>query len=261
MPGTYSVQSFNDAEESENRIHSDEMAQRLGFEGALVAGVVVFGHMTYLPIKTWGREWLTDNQAEVKFLKPAYDGQLLEISYEQHGSGNETKCHNPSGVLLAPMTDRSGKVEVNPSHKLAPSTSPIVREEISWHNLIVDQPAPAFQWFADRETNDQLCDQLRDDQDIYIGDKVCVHPFWILRQCNAAFSRSFILPAWLHVGSNITFHKPLLVDQDIEVRMVPVKKWQRKGHEFVTLYISFIVDGEVYVEVDHTSIFKIASPE
>lgn len=259
MASTYSVQSFNDAQQSENRIHSDEMAQRFGFEGALVAGVVVFGHMTYLPVKLWGRNWLTNNQAEVKFLKPAYDGQLLDLRYEKHSRINETKCFNPSGVLLAPMSDEQGEVEVNPKHNLAPSTSPIVREEISWDKLIIDQPAPAFQWFADRENNDQLCDQLRDDQEIYIGDNPCVHPFWMLRQCNSAFSRSFILPAWIHVGSKMIFHQPLLVNQDIEVRMVPVKKWERKGHEFVTLYISFMVDDEVYVEVDHTSIFKIAS--
>ena len=52
----YSIQTYNDAEQSENRIHSDEMALRFGFKGALVAGVVVFGHMAYLPVKNGGRD-------------------------------------------------------------------------------------------------------------------------------------------------------------------------------------------------------------
>ena len=37
---------------SENRIHSDEIAQRFGFRGALVAGVQVFGHMSYCLLYT-----------------------------------------------------------------------------------------------------------------------------------------------------------------------------------------------------------------
>lgn len=256
----YSIETFNDARQSENKIHSDEMALRFGFKGALVAGVVVFGHMTYLPIKTGGRDWLTHNQAEVRFLNPAYDGEMLELTLEGNAACSDTKCLNPEGVLLATLTTEQGTTGRDAKRNIPAAGKPVTREEINWENLILDEPAPAYLWHADDESNQKLVKQLRDELDIYQGDEACVHPFWMLRQCNSAFSRSFILPAWLHVGSKIIFHQPLLVGQDIEVRMMPVKKWERKGHEFTTLYIAFMVNSELFVEVEHTSIFKIAQP-
>jgi acyl dehydratase len=256
----YSIETFNDAEQSENRIHSDEMAQQLGFKGALVGGVVVFGHMTYLPVKSAGRDWLTGNSAEVRFLKPAYDGEMLDLTFESSESGSDSKCFNPDGDLLATLTDEPGALQPDARHNLPATDKAIVREEISWDSLVLDDPAPAYLWHADEESNRQLTAQLRDDLEIYQGSEACVHPFWMLRQCNSAFSRSFILPAWIHVGSKMTFHRPLLVGQDIEVRMIPISKWERKGHEFTTLYIVFLVNNEVFVEVEHTSIFSIAPP-
>jgi len=109
----YSTETFNDAEQSENRIHTDEMALRFGFKSALVAGVVVFGHMAYLPVKNGGRDWLTNNQAEVRFLKPAYDSEMLDIAFEGNVARNDTKCFNPEGVLLATLTGEQGTAEAD----------------------------------------------------------------------------------------------------------------------------------------------------
>tara|TARA_B100001971_G_C18230590_1_gene563634 strand:+ start:378 stop:1172 length:795 start_codon:yes stop_codon:yes gene_type:complete len=256
----YSITTYNDAEESENRIHNDEMATRFGFRSALVSGVVVFGHAVYLPLKTQGLDWLTDNKAEVRFLKPAYDDETLDITLEDQGSRTDTKCFNPEGVLLTTMNSEKGASEADPRHELFPADKPVVREEINWDNLILDKPAPAYLWHADSESNQELAQQLRDDLEIYRGSDACVHPFWMLRQCNSAFSRSFILPAWIHVGSKINFHQPLMVGQDIEVRMTPAAKWEHKGHQFTTLTIGFLVGDELFVEVEHTSIFRIAPP-
>jgi acyl-CoA thioesterase FadM len=76
---------------------------------------------------------------------------------------------------------------------------------------------------------------------------------------NQSFSRRYVLPAWLHVGSEISFRKSLHLGDTVEIRTVPVEKWKRKGHEFVDLYLSYLVDGAVAVEIKHTSIYKIAA--
>ena len=39
------ARNFNEA--SENKIHSDDIARRFGFTGALVPGVTVFGHLAW----------------------------------------------------------------------------------------------------------------------------------------------------------------------------------------------------------------------
>ncbi|MDH5738252.1 MAG: hypothetical protein OEZ23_08060 [Gammaproteobacteria bacterium] len=255
----YRVQTFNDALESENRIHSDDIAKRFGFEGALVGGVVVFGHMCYQPVKLTGEEWLTDNTAEVKFLKPAYDAQYLNIACQKTNNGHNLECHNDDNALLSTMTSIKGAITPDPRWKTAPASTSIQRQEIHWDALEIDQAAPAHNWLPDYDTNLAYAEQICDDNPLYRqGSDSLVHPFWTSRECNAAFTRMFILRAWIHVGTRFVFHKPLRVGQQIEVRTIPIKKWERKGHEFATLYISFLANGEPAVEAEHTAIFKVA---
>ena len=46
MMQTYRVSAFNTAQESENKIHDDDVARRFGFTGGLVPGVDVYAYMT-----------------------------------------------------------------------------------------------------------------------------------------------------------------------------------------------------------------------
>jgi acyl dehydratase len=46
MSTAFTITALNDATDSENRMHSDDVAARYGFKGALVSGVNVFGYMT-----------------------------------------------------------------------------------------------------------------------------------------------------------------------------------------------------------------------
>ena len=55
--------------------------------------------------------------------------------------------------------------------------------------------------------------------------------------------------------------EPLRVGEPVDVRTVPTRKWRRKGHELIELYIACVVAGTVAVEILHTSIFSIASGE
>ena len=45
MIEAYEGIAFNQAPDSDNEIHSDEMAQRFGFEGGLVPGVTVSAYL------------------------------------------------------------------------------------------------------------------------------------------------------------------------------------------------------------------------
>lgn len=256
----YEVQTFNDVAETENRIHSDDIAQKFGFAAGLVSGAVLLGHMSYLSVRAHGRKWMTNNQIEVRFLQPAYDGEILTIEYTGQGDHGRAECLNVVKTLLALMTEQTAKHTVHPASRIASARESLPRQQLNWDRLIPDTPAPAYFWRPDPDANVALAEQIGDDLPVYRTRDAPVHPFAILRQCNAAFTRTFILPAWIHAGSKVTFHSPLTVGETIEIRLVPVKKWKRKGHEFVTLYIPFLVDGKVRVEVEHTIIFKIAPP-
>ena len=56
----------------------------------------------------------------------------------------------------------------------------------------------------------------------------------------------------------MTLRKPIRVGQLVDVHAIPIKKWQRKGHQFIKLYIAMWIDQAVALEVEHTAIFRIA---
>ena len=42
----FQILALNNAQTSENRIHSDDIAAKYGFEGALVSGAIVIGSLS-----------------------------------------------------------------------------------------------------------------------------------------------------------------------------------------------------------------------
>ena len=71
----YSVEAYNLSHASENKIHDDAMAQKLGFTGGLVPGVEVYAYACHPAVRRWGRAWLERGQMDCRFLKPVYDGR------------------------------------------------------------------------------------------------------------------------------------------------------------------------------------------
>src|SRR3954467_8464219 len=77
---TWSVQAYNTAKQSENKMHDDSVAQRFGFAGGLVPGVDVMAYMMHLPVRRWGRDFLERGLIEARFVKPVYDGEDAVVS-------------------------------------------------------------------------------------------------------------------------------------------------------------------------------------
>ena len=86
-----------------------------------------------------------------------------------------------------------------------------------------------------------------------------LHPHAILSTANRAFTRRYRLPAWIHVGSTVRFRRMLSVGDEVEVRTVGSRKWRRKGHEFLSLDIAYLVAGQLATTIQHVSIFRIAT--
>ena len=98
---------------------------------------------------------------------------------------------------------------------------------------------------------------VRVDDDMEFFCKGLLHPHAILSQANLVLVRRFVMPAWIHTGSDIRFRRLLRVGDAIEVRAVPLEKWERKGHQFIRLYVAYVVSGEIATEIWHTAIFRM----
>jgi hypothetical protein len=115
----------------------------------------------------------------------------------------------------------------------------------------------ALQWEPTAASQAEWCAGVSDDLPIYRGPHAPVHPGTVLQAANLAFRNHFELKPWIHVGSRILTRGALRVGQAIDVRAQPVERWEKKGHQFVKLYMAMIVGGELRAEVWHSAIFTV----
>jgi acyl dehydratase len=263
---TQQIVALNDAEASENRIHSDDIALKYGFSGALVSGANVFGYLCQPLVRAYGARWLGNGVLDVLFLKPAYQDDLLAIETENVGADVRERKHRTSAVnaesLLIARLDSRLPAKLPPINALAHAVgepAQTERTEITWDLIDIDRPAPAYSWNPSEQDNMERVNAQRDQAALYFGGSGLIHPYYLLDACNKALKRMFILPAWIHTGSRIILRKALHAGQAIKIHAVPIEKWERKGHQFIKLYIAMWSDDEVAVEVEHSAIFRIAT--
>jgi hypothetical protein len=257
----YQVRTHNASEHSENRMHSDEVARRFGFRAALVPGVTVFAHMTRPLVERLGERWLGKGIAEVSFAKPAYEGDVLTVTTraDASGSGYALECTNAEGTELARMSSHvpASAPAIDPRSDMPPAPPIAERPLVTWELMEVGKPFPALRWAPTAADNAQWCEDVRDDLGIYRnGEDAPIHPGLALRQANFVLRNRFTLPAWIHTGSRIVFHDVLRVGREYEVRAVPEEKWERKGHQFVRLYVAIRGGSGTMAEIAHTAIFN-----
>lgn len=262
----FNIRALNDAETSENRIHSDEIAARYGFSGALVSGVNVFGYLTQALARHVGGDLLERTTFDVKFLKPAYHDEQLRISTEELATDSRgtyffSCALNAQGSLLAVLETAlwNSAPEVEYPYPPASGGTKSKRSEIHWARIHLLEPAADFLWTPLEQDNLQRVNAQRDTATLYRGSAAYIHPYYLLDACNKALMRMFILPAWIHTGSQLTIRRPIRIGQQITVRSVPTEKWERKGHQFIRLAIAMIVEGEPAATISHTAIFRIAT--
>ena len=80
---TWSATALNTAPDSENRIHSDELAKEYGFEGGLVPGVTISAYLVHPMVERWGKDWLDNGYANCRIVSPLYDEELFEVQTDQ----------------------------------------------------------------------------------------------------------------------------------------------------------------------------------
>ncbi|HUJ76970.1 MAG TPA: hypothetical protein VL359_19045 [bacterium] len=260
----YSVATRNVSINSENKIHDDSVARRYGFSGGLVPGTTVYAHMTRPLVARWGLDWLERNTGELVLLKPAYDGEQLLVTV-----GDAPAAAGPRAVTvriangqqqeLARLVTAPAPQPPPPEAQWQrPPAAPGERTPISWDAVRVGVPLRGFLWQPGPADQQFWCDGVRDDLPVYrTGPGAPVHPGLVLQAANQVLSRHYVLQPWIHAGSRIVTRAALRVGQPIEMRGIPLEKWERKGHQFFTVYVTMLQGGQPAVEVWHTAIFAV----
>ena len=261
---SYRVRTVNVSINSANKIHDDHTAARYGFRGGLVAGTLVYGHMTTPIVQHLGAAWLDHSVSELRLLQPAYDGEWLSVEVQPAGDDAgpawRAVVHNEARTELATLETRAetalppvdARAAMVPA---APGETPI---PIHWDAVRLDEPLRALHWNLSEDDHRAWCRSAGDSLPLYLdGDTPRIQPGRVLQGANQVFGHHFRLEPWIHTGSRIIQRGPLRIGDPVEIRAMPIEKWERKGHQFVTLYVVFLNGGEPAVEVFHTAIFKV----
>jgi len=260
---SHTLTAHNDAAASANKIHDDTVARQYGFRGGLVPGISVYAYMTYPLVHSFGEAWLTRGTAQVQFAKPIYAGDQVtvtgtvnavtesEMRFDLASTNAEGVACGVGTATLPTASDPSPELAEIP---VGPRQAP--RVPISWEAVVVGQPLPLLALTVTQQDNEEYCHTHTDDLALYRGTRGFVHPGILLRQCNRIFSEHFILGPWIHVASDITTYRPCQVGEALEIRGVPVQKFEKKGHAFTVLDVLILAAGEAVQRVKHTCIFR-----
>ena len=257
-PSTYTVEAYNLSHASENKIHDDSVAKKLGFTGGLVPGVEVFAYMTHLVVGRYGRDWLERGRMEARFLKPLYDGHMATVTATGSGGGLDLKLES-DGVLCATgsasLGDTDPKIPGIQAYErhLPPANRPPASEA----SLAEGTPL-ATQPFALTEARlHEYLKDVRETHDLYAREGL-VHPGLLLRLCNSALRENVVLAPWIHTGSKVRNFAVARIGDELSARGRVVQNYEKKGHRLVDLDVILVAnDKTVLAHVLHTAVYKL----
>ncbi len=250
MNWTSTIEAFNTATESTNRIHSDDIAKQYGFRGGLVPGVDVWAYLTQPCVDRWGIGFLERGLLDARFHTPVYDGETVTASLEDDGS---VKILGPDGTVRA--TGTASIVDDFAPFPDLPTAPRSDRPPASGEALGTGTVLGTLSFGFHTEKASVYLGEVRDDREIYERGAVC-HPGFLARQCNSILALHVELGPWIHVGT-VARHRGLIRDgQQVEVRGVVAAEREHKGHRFVDLDVAITADGRPVYDAFHTAIWK-----
>ncbi len=260
MTLTHSVEAFNTATASENKIHDDATAQKFGFQGGLVPGVEVYAYMAHVPAAKWGLDWLENGEASARFVKPVYDGHEAIVTGTENKESADTLDLSVESLGQHCATG-SASLPAQPVLTFDPNqfdraSLPANRPPASPESLVPGQTLGTVPFCWDSETAPTYLDEVRETSQLYMREGVC-HSGFFLRAANSALAQNVKLGPWIHVGSHIQHHARARIGEPLEARSCVRENYEQKGHLFVVLDVLILADSKRPVaSIRHTAIYE-----
>jgi acyl dehydratase len=253
-----------------NRIHDDAVARELGYAGALVAGVTIYGYLAQLAVSAGGLDWLRRGTASVRFLRPVYDGDELTlggrvVARSANPAAGEVmvelearrSCGDVAAALIAGL-GWGGPVAAPdprryPSAPLPASPPPATADVLAGLDPL---GTPAVH--LDASTLGGIADDLDDPSPIYRGLEGVAHPGLLLRQANRALSGNVTPGPWVHVASDVAHCDLARAGDRLETRGRVARVYERKDRGWVDLDLLIVANDVCPIaSVRHTAIYRM----
>lgn len=257
---TYTVKAYNLSHASENKIHDDSIAKKLGFTGGLVPGVEVFAYATHPVVAKYGRAWLERGRMEARFFKPLYDGHMATVTATESGDALELKLESDSVLCATGTASMGGAGAAAPAlsgyqRQLAPALDkrpPADETSLAEGTVLCTEPIVL--------TAERSAEYLKDvrEANVLFAREGIAHPGLLLRLCNSALRENVKLAPWVHTGSKVQNFALARVGDALSARGRVVQNYERKGHRLVDIDIVLVAnDKTVLAHVLHTAVYKL----
>jgi acyl dehydratase len=255
---TYAVEAYNVSHASENKIHDDSVAKKLGFTGGLVPGVEVYAYMTHLALERYGRAWLEHGQLDCRFYKPVYDGRIATVTATE-ADGKLALKVGSEGIDCAAGTASLGNAQHaapsinNWEARTPPAERPPADERsLATGTWLGTQPA----CLTAEQASTYLGD-VRETAAVYRDEQIA-HPGILLRLMNSVLKDNVVLAPWIHTGSVVRNFAVAHVGDVLSARARIINNYERKGHRLVDLDGIVIANGDTVVaHVLHTAVYQL----
>jgi hypothetical protein len=245
VPQPWQAEAYNQVPESENRIHSDEVARRYGFRGGLVPGVTVTAYLCHPAVDAWGMDWLARGRARAVVSTPLYDRKRFRVELARASASaydaelideDGTRCATARVELPAdpPAPPRMrGDPRIGEEFR-RPTASREVMEELRGLGM----RALHTRWDATAAMAGYLRDAREMPKLLRPDGGGHANPAFVLGLTNWALAGNVRMEAWLHLETECQNHRPIPRDSELVVESAIADLFEKKGHEFVDLLVA-----------------------
>jgi hypothetical protein len=239
---------------SDEGIHSDETARRLGFAGGFVPGVALYAHVVAELLRQ-GADWLREGSVDYRFRRPVYDGEEVRFAIDAEAeaftiTGPEDGDLRASGQLLIadcpPVVARRTSV-VPPATPLGDPAQIGVPLEVRV------APPPTRVEAALAQTGDF---GWREGGRTLLPVSLWLNPIDLLRTYYEA-------AVTIHYAGRVWHHAPAYADETLVKRGEITGFEESRGNRIVRFVAAIeTADGRPLTTVEHASVYALArAPE
>lgn len=271
-PVNWKAYALNQVPESDNRIHSDELAKAYGFTGALVPGVTVSCYLAHPAVEAWGLAWLEHGAAHVTIKSPLYDQKMFEVTVNATHRSCQAVLTSEGRVCAEGVISLPVKPLAAPGYRgdvlmrddyTAPAVSRDVMEAFKAYGC----PAKKFMWSADHEMARYLSDQSemsawhRTSKHDSLGAGYANLAF-ILGCANRHFAAVANMSPWIHLETWSQNFQAVPLDTELVSEMRVLNLFDKKGHEFADCEFNLfkVDDGLCVCSIRQRAIYLMRAP-
>ena len=245
IPRSWQGEAYNQSQQSENRIHSDEVAREYGFKGGLVPGVTVSAYLIHPGVEAWGLRWLTHGRATAVVAKPLYDGRPFRVEVSDATErAYRAVLIDEEGVECAtaevelpesvpPPPEFRGDPRIGEGYERPPGTREVM-EGLRRQGM----RAMRARWDGTMGIISYLRDASGMPEPLRADGGGHANPANALGLTNWALAGNVKISPWLHLQTESQNYAPIPPGSELVAELAIADLFERKGHEFVDLDVA-----------------------